>query len=518
GPFYLYFFPEYDKLSLKVLDRKKKEMEIMNKQEQKKFLLRNIVYIVLLLYLTFHLFCYFRFASSVITFPYDIDSAEGQLLNEAFLLSRNENIYRNISSYPFTVANYPPIFPLVTSLFVQLFGLSLLPGRFLSVISTFFIGFFVFKIVQRCTKDNTISLIAGLFFFLSNWVIRWSVLLRVDMFGILLCLIGIYLFLKYENHPRKIFFSAIFFILALYTKQSLLAAPLSLCLYLLLTNRKRLCFKMAAVLASAGIGIFLVLNFITHGQFRLHTVSYTISQFSIENLLFYLKLFFKGHWPIIILAASYFLIRTLKKRSTLTEIYFVLAFLVALTVGKAGASINYLIEFWMVSCILLGLVIKTAQNISGSRLLKNGMATLILVTCLVQFFLSAYIYRPESPNKQDRLISSKVYSYFAASKGDILSEYPTFLLFSGKEVLFQPFSLTQLSKRGIWNQRPIVEDIQKKRFSLILLSYGRTRWTDEMLEAIKENYILVQRLEMYRIWGRKPPALLFIPKEPEKMS
>lgn len=490
----------------------------MKKQEQKKFLLCNIVYIVLLLYLTFHLFCYFRFASSVITFPYDIDSAEGQLLNEAFLLSKNENIYRDINFYPFTIANYPPIFPLIASLLVRFFGLSLFPGRLLSAILTLFIGFFIFKVVKRYTNDNIISSVAGLFFFLSNWVVRWSVLLRVDMLGILLCLIGIYLFLKYENHPRKIFFSAIFFILALYTKQSLLAAPLSLCLYLLLTNRKRLCFKMAAVLASAGIGIFLVLNFITHGQFRLHTVSYTISQFSIENLLFHLKLFFGGHWPIMIFVVSYFLIRILKKRLTLLEIYFILAFLVTLTVGKAGATINYLIEFWMVSCILLGLAVKTAQDVSGSRLLKNGMAALVLVACCLQFLVSICVYHPVSPNKQDRIISDKVYSYFAASKGDVLSEYQTFLLFSGKEVLFQPFSFTQLSKRGIWDQRPIVEDIQKRRFSLILISYGRTRWTTEMLRAVGENYTLVQHLEMYRIWGRTPPVLLFIPKELERTS
>lgn len=488
---------------------------MVNLEKKQKILsFSDMVYIFVLSCLVFCFIFYLKFAFSILIFPYDIDAGEGELLNQALLLSKGKSIYTDIHSYPFFISSYPPFFPLITSLLVNISGPFLWPGRMLSVIATILIGYFIFKIVKKYTNGLFISLIAGFFFFSSAWVVRWSVLYRVDMLGLLLCFIGIYLAVKYLNHPRKILFSIPFFLLALYTKQSLIAAPLATCLYLLFIGKKKLSFKMGTVLILSGVILFFVLNFLTEGQFRLHVINYKAHIFSLRHLLNYLIFFFKNH--LIILPLIVYLLTRIK-RPSLLEFYFITSFLVTLTAGKAGSSINYFIEFWAVACILLGLAFKNLKDAINLRGLGNGISALILVICSIQFISYRLTY-PGSPSKQDRTTSDRIYISFCQCKGEVLSEYPSFAILSGKQVLFEPASFTQLAKRGIWNQSLIINDIQRKRFSLILLSYGRTRWTNEMLEAIKENYTLVQHLEMYRIWGRTPPVLLFIPKELERTS
>ena len=207
------------------------------------------------------------------------------------------------------------------------------------------------------------------------------------------------------------------------------------------------------------------------------------------------------------------------KSPSLFKLYFITSFLVTLTAGKAGASINYFIEFWAVACISLGLALKDFKDaIKYLKGLGNGIGALILIICGVQLISCKFNYpSSDSPTKQDYITGKKIYTSFCQSKGEVLSEYPSFAIFSGKQVIFQPATFTQLAKRGIWDQSLIIDDIEKKRFSLILLSYGRRRWTNEMLEAIKGNYIPLERLEMFRIWGRTPPAVLLIPKESERM-
>jgi hypothetical protein len=54
-----------------------------------------------------------------ITFPYPLDHGEGPLLDQAMRLARFENIYRrDLTLPPYTLANYPPLFPLAQAPFV----------------------------------------------------------------------------------------------------------------------------------------------------------------------------------------------------------------------------------------------------------------------------------------------------------------------------------------------------------------------------------------------------------------
>ena len=72
----------------------------------------------------------------VVAYPYPMDYGEGPLLEQSLRLGRFESIYRpDLASPPYTVSNYPPLFPAVLSPFTRAFGPAFWYGRLLSTLS-----------------------------------------------------------------------------------------------------------------------------------------------------------------------------------------------------------------------------------------------------------------------------------------------------------------------------------------------------------------------------------------------
>jgi hypothetical protein len=72
----------------------------------------------------------------VVAFPYPADYGEGPLLAQTLRLGHLESIYRSdLTSPPYTVSNYPPLYPLVLSPLARLWGPAFWYGRLLSWLS-----------------------------------------------------------------------------------------------------------------------------------------------------------------------------------------------------------------------------------------------------------------------------------------------------------------------------------------------------------------------------------------------
>ena len=65
----------------------------------------------------------------------------------------------------------------------------------------------------------------------------------------------------------------------------------------------------------------------------------------------------------------------------------------------------------------------------------------------------------------------------------------------GREVAYQPFEMKQLAEAGLWDERPFVEELRRRRFALILrdIHYQSARWTPAQLAAMDESYEEVGR-------------------------
>jgi hypothetical protein len=90
----------------------------------------------------------------------------------------------------------------------------------------------------------------------------------------------------------------------------------------------------------------------------------------------------------------------------------------------------------------------------------------------------------------------------ASADGPVLTDdYMGLLPQRRRRIYFQPFEMTQLARDGDWDQRPILRDIDKERFPLIMIwsppfarEIKRDRWTPRMLEEIREHYERTDRV------------------------
>lgn len=272
-----------------------------------------------------------------------LDYGEGPLLNQARLLAEGWPIYRpDLSDYPYTVANYPPLYPLAVSLVGRLMGFSYATGRVVSVLATLVCSLALGLIVFQITRDRVAAAVSGALFLSFPYVIYWGSLGRVDMMALAFSLWGIWAALRWPDSPAGLGLSLILLLAAIFTRQSyLLAAPLAVAVHLANRNwRRALLFALAL-----GSGVLLVggiLTWRTGGGFFFHTVTASANTFLLSGVLAGEASAFLLAAPLVVLILWEFLYYTHRhaRRPWIAIAYLVGGTLSGLMVGKVGSSVN----------------------------------------------------------------------------------------------------------------------------------------------------------------------------------
>ena len=312
---------------------------------------------LLVAFLLYRLVKYLLYAFDHITFPFDYDAGEGLILSRAWILAQGGNVYSPITEEPYFVMNYPPVFEGLVALLIKVFGPGHWIGRILSVMSALLAGHFISGIVRNTTQRALPGVFAGLLFFGSCWLTTWSVLSRIDVFGLMCVLAGLMVMTRAmkTNKAILVIAGALLFSLALFTRQSYIAAPLACALTYMSSSRKtpeakrghKLLFLSVMILFPAII--FAVLTWITNGEFYRHSVIYTMGDFDFGNFVRWMKEFINMHGVLVGISLVYALVCWRKKRHGMLVLFWWLALAVSLTAGKEGSSINYFLEFWAAS-------------------------------------------------------------------------------------------------------------------------------------------------------------------------
>lgn len=93
------------------------------------------------------------------------------------------------------------------------------------------------------------------------------------------------------------------------------------------------------------------------------------------------------------------------------------------------------------------------------------------------------------------------------AEGPIIGdEYIGLVTLQGKKLYLEPFIATQLARSGLWDQSPFVKDIVNQKFPLILLTdpISRERWTDEMIDAIRQAYRPDEAFDVVTVFRPRP--------------
>lgn len=298
----------------------------------------------------------FERIAKCINFPYQLDNVEGFLLQQAILLHTGQAIYKPITTPPFLVGNYGPVYPLLNALFVNPEFPNFFSGRFLSAAALCGILIMSFFFIKR----NTGSFLPGLLLcalYLSTYeVYRWIAYYRVDFAALFFSFSGLFFIQKYmyannefqeteisQNKNKSfLYFSIICFSLGIYTKQTFIAAPLSAFIYMFLNNRKT-AFRYLEILLFVNILLFVILNIITKGQYALHTIYYNANKFDFWQLKqMVINLFWFFNKYMILLLIVYIAVNW--RTTNLYTIYMYVCILTIIGIGKVGSAENYLLE------------------------------------------------------------------------------------------------------------------------------------------------------------------------------
>ncbi|MEA3341932.1 MAG: hypothetical protein U9R15_18370, partial [Chloroflexota bacterium] len=478
----------------------------------------NLATIVLLLSLSLAAVVFLVYQVQAVSHPYPLDYGEAPLVDQAMRMAAGRNIYRpDLSSPPYTISNYPPLYVLSLVPSVWLFGPTFLAGRAISLFCSLASAAFLALIIYAHTQDRIAAVVTGLIFLAIPYVVHWSPLLRIDMLALACSTGGLYLLARWPAARWSTVGSALLLVAAIYTRQSYaLAAPLAAFVWLLTHNWRR-AFGLAALVGGLAVILFLVLNTLTRGGFFFNVVTANVNEFDIERLEWNLRRL-RDAAPVLLIIGGVSLVLTPGRIHSwpLLVPYLVGAALSSLTIGKIGSNVNYFLELCAALSLAAGVLVAWAWSSKRHWLRAILLILLALQTGqLMQTTADEYL-EPLNGRLHFRQELDQLEEIVANADGPVLAdEYMGLITLQGRPLYIQPFEVTQLANAGLWDQAPLIGNIHDKEFSFILIHYfpgaevHKERWTPEMLSAIRRAYVPADFLghtRVYRPIGSGAPS------------
>lgn len=446
---------------------------------------------------------------SVIFFPYGIDYGEGPLIDQARRITARETLYKSdLETPPYVIANYPPIYPLTIAFISKITRLHFLQtGRFISLIASLVSSVLISLFAYKLCGSRIYSLLAAAIFLGNPFVVYWSSLARVDLLALVLSLTSLWVLFRYWRSWFWLMIAIFLLVAAIYTRQShILAVPLTGIIWLWQNCPRRAIFFITALFLMI-LFIFFTINLLTDNGFYLNVVVANVNNYRIERTLLFF-LFLLKLWPAIVAIASVEFIKIIRThlnhKDELTQerlflkygltVYTFGAFLSALTVGKVGSNVNYLLELIAALAIWAG----CAPIWIHRRQAIQPQGIFFLLLCQIVWILASSfpVYQAMTSDLwQDLSQYDELYQevQLAAQHGPVLADdYMHMIALTGQGIYYQPFEYQQFILKRLWEPSKLVEEIEKRKFSLILLNVDQAWheecWAKPITEAIESNY------------------------------
>jgi hypothetical protein len=359
--------------------------------------------------------------------------------------------------------------------------------------------------------------------------------MRVDMMALLLTLIGFWFGLKSYDRPNLIYVASLFFVAAVFAKQTTISAPIAT-FGLMIWLKPRLALKGVSTCIISGLITLGALNYITDGGFFKHIFFYNINVFDLERLFMGSKMIaIHGLLLIIVfivirttLGNMYSLFRGLKgadriraitANQTAITFFSVLLYLLITTpmlllFAKEGSAGNYFIEWFIASALLIGFGLLDSTYILSGMNYPLINLDLKIRALGVPLIIASYIFTlnlniPSSYNLTSNSSNAEelkqLSSLIRESKKPVISDDMVIILRNGKRVVWESAIFAQLEKTGAWNAIPFERKIRNSEFSMFITEGNRgeylydQRYTPLISKAITDSYPIKKIIAGYTI-------------------
>ena len=509
-----------------------------------------------------------RHTAQVLAYPYPLDYGEGPLLAQAALLRAGASLhqlYGPLDQAPYLVVNYPPVYLLATLIVTYTTGNLLLAGRLVSLVSALACVVALLALTtddrRPATGDRRFPFrLAIVLAFLALPIVReWAVLMRVDMLGVALGLWGLVVLragfrvqgsgfrsqnskLKTQNSSsalcalaawRSLWLvaSALLLTASLFTKPSLLAAPVAALTWVLLCDWRR-GILLAGLLALFGGGLFGWLALGSH--FFAHVVVANANVWQADLAAQFWRGQLAVHGPLFAAGALSLGVAIHQRRGQADRLralavplaYTLAGAVGAAGVGKVGAYLNYFLELYVGLIWLVALAFgddgrRTTDD--GRRTTDDGrlplaallpaMTLLLVAAALLRYYPMwsetdtrlAGLIEGQNPARwvigrrgvwqdlrRERLIlgalartNAALVAEVQAVGAPILTDIPGVAAQAGQMSRLQAFEHSQIPQ---WDQRTLRVDLANGRVPLAVIDYLGNWLRPEVVALLQHRY------------------------------
>jgi hypothetical protein len=426
-----------------------------------------------------------------IAIPYQINYAEGPILNAAVLVAHGANPYPAMTTFPYILNGYGTVGYHVVAFVVKLGGVNFAGPRLVILCAALLLCSVISALLHQWTQSWRLALTFGFIFLTIPLVHPWLYVLRLDFVALLPTLTGLYLFVRF---PRHWYFAIPLFVVAMFGLYTLVAAP-GACFLFLLAKRE---WKKASLFA-AGMTTLIILVFLweqhqTHGWFAFYMFGTHSSPYFIRQAAEYLRPVLRTHGLLFILALTACYGDFFRRSLSLPVIYLGLCCFTSLTAGKQGALDNHLLQMLVAVCLCGGIGYHQLANEYGGQL---PFALVSAALALVVLVHTPFQYREPI---EDLAECDKAYSYLRSNSGEkILSENVGVLTLQGSQIFISdPFLYRWMVTGSARSDQDLEQRIKARYFDLIVLNNHvdeqlQDNWPSSLRHTIEQHYDMTKQ-------------------------
>jgi len=429
------------------------------------------------------------------------------------------SLYHDFHNPPFAVISYPPVFYVISAVISKLFARSIYSvyvcGRVVALSATVLTAITVAAVARRAKTTRLSQISAPLLFLGSSLLLPWGFMARVDSLMLCFTMIGLFLFIKF-NRSNWQYLAVLAFVLAIFTKQSALAAPAAAVVTLAFQRKWKESFLFAAALIFLSVACFLIGNYMTDGSMSLNIIGGIDAPARAQSIIEVFRRSFSGLFMPIVLSALALAAFIRKKPlgfslTATDQVIFLFGIyllgslaLAAVSSTKLGSDRNYYLDSLLAASVLGGFGIEWLADQSRRRWLYAILAISLVVCVGLPDFINQK-YEIMTSNYFVSADNSAVLESLRPLSGDILIQDANIALRLEKPVFVtDPYHLAVMISTGRWSAEPLIKLIEQKHFQAVVLPFdldaaerpywasyqGLPSWDARILNAINVNYEL----------------------------
>lgn len=424
--------------------------------------------------------------------PYQLDSVEGDMIYVSSLAAQGRPLYPNPNQIPSIFSPYGPVTYYLMSVVLRAQGIGFAGSRALVLAWTVATAALIALYLAKYSGSWLLGITFGMAWLANLHVSSWFYLARVDLIGIGLSTAGLVLF---ALRPQRWYWSVPLFVVAWFTKITLIAAAIA-CFTYLIYQRK---YRVAAYYAAYGLGLGLcALWAVEHylgGWYLFDMFMGHRTPYHLTRALHFIGSAALHAWPFVTLSVIYAAVCLYTRRFSLPVAYLLICSFTIFSASSIAADTNHILEWVTAAYLCAGEAyaeLFRADRFPLGRLLFAATATAILVTQAVTVrFREARMESDLSLGTE----CSRAYAFIRDHGSNVLSSDSGAMAIAGKQPLavdIDDYRYHGLSDEVLGNllQRRGADVIALRNpvEEMMATPEPRRAWSTEALDLIQRNY------------------------------